>query len=290
MSSLVSLKEYEIVDKSLNSVIVGIESFDINKGDIVFILGDNGSGKSTFIKSLFSVGDDKQVYYSVKSERAIANLKNGKVMDLIGKSEIDLGDYHLFVSCLDQNDSFCFYDSITSALRRQSIIVLDDMRKKKKINKDEYLSIKKNIDNKVKEYSLRFLKKDFGKKIQDNEEKFLKYLKKKRVKQCSYGQQKLISLLATLIKTVCLNCELLVMDEPLNHLDSYNKIIVKDLLNEIISERKDNNDELTLIMISHCLVFDFINSDNCYQYEIKDNKLVKLKEKIFHTCLKNGSC
>lgn len=90
---LISLKDVSVKYKNGVNAIQNVTT-SIKKGEFVFIVGQSGSGKSTFIKLLYrEVKPDKgQVYLSGLN---VANLRNNKVYKIRRKLGVVFQDYRL---------------------------------------------------------------------------------------------------------------------------------------------------------------------------------------------------
>ena len=64
----------------------------------------------------------------------------------------------------------------------------------------------------------------------------------------------MIHLLSGIVKAAVVDSKLIIMDEPLNNLDGYNKSVLNKIITELRKER-----ELAILMVTHCHVFDGVN-------------------------------
>lgn len=299
---VLKIKNCSIINtkRRTKDTIVVIDDLKINRGDSVFIIGNNGSGKSTLIKALFSIRQEDN-YFDINKD-AIIDLKSNNfknILSLNNQNESDPHDLLLGYTYIEQEESFRKKDSVIKSLGIIGLVALKHVKNDFN-NLNEYEDKLKMLDHLVKNYSLEYFEDiykydDKYMNCDDKKEKeeiAFRILNKKKAIDCSGGQKKLISLLASLIKAQLLKTDLIVLDEPFNHLDHKNKIKIRDLITNIKNERKGESNPVTLIIVSHCLIFDFIKETDCFQYKIKDHKLVAISEneKIFHNCLHTEEC
>lgn len=296
---ILKINDYELRQKGYsNNLIIQIPSLYIKQGDIIFILGANGSGKSSILRSLFSFDLEGKNYIEVgEKSKAIVSSDKGFELDLMAR-KYSIIEMHQAIAYQGQNDVFNSHDNIIMAIASHAQAAL--MENRKLLKRNEYNEKYNLVNRKAEELAMKYLddlykyeKKYYKAEDKDKQSIALKILKKRLANQCSFGQQKMISILADYLKADIMESDLLVMDEPLNHLDAKNKKEVVELLSDYINERKAREHPLTLIIISHCLIFPFIEWDNCYQYQIIDKQLVKRNKKIYIDCLKqeeSASC
>ena len=207
-------------------------------------------------------------------------------MQLNNQKKIDINQSSQSIVYISQDESFGRYDSIYKSLALQADTALDNLGLKTQ-------EMTKILEELLETYSLTFFDDiyKYDKKykneldIRKKKDIALKILKRKKAIDCSGGQRKIISILSGLIKALVINVDIIVLDEPLNHLDHKNKLNIVNMLTDIRKE-KETNDKITMIIISHCLVFPFINDNDCTQYKINNNELNEiLTPKIYHNCL-----
>lgn len=215
-------------------------TFDIGLGDFVLIRGRNGCGKSTFLR-LFRL---QGVNYFKVLGGGIYFLENGFPDKSIHMYSTDqLTRLNCMVSYIGQEEKFLTFDSAYSFIYNSCKLAL---------SYDNSLSLKEKterlqkVDGIIYEYYEKYLAASF-------QCKNYKTFKTKNVHSWSGGQQKMINVLAGLIKAEVCGLKLVVMDEPLNNLDGRNKDILNNL---IINIRKKN---VAVIAITHCQIFDGVN-------------------------------
>ncbi len=216
-------------------------SFNINEGDFLLVKGRNGYGKTTFLKLFHLQGVN---YFRVTSGdvyfRDSAFAADKSVIDF---NNDELTKLNRYVSFVGQEEIFktgataytTIYDYCKTAINESETLGKDE--KKRKLA---------SVADVIKDYFDKYLQKSF-------ECPSFRVFKTKGVKTWSGGQQKMINVLAGVIKAKVCGLRLIVMDEPLNNLDGRNK----DILNTLVKELRE--DGVAVIAITHCQIFDRIN-------------------------------
>lgn len=216
-------------------------SFNVNEGDFLLVKGRNGYGKTTFLKLFHLQGVN---YFRVVTgdvyfrDSAFATDKS-----IIDFSNDELTKLNRYVSFVGQEEVFktgataytTIYDYCKTAINESENLTKEE--KKRKLA---------SVADVIKEYFDKYLQKSF-------ECPSFRAFKTKGVKTWSGGQQKMINVLAGVIKAKVCGLRLIVMDEPLNNLDGRNK----DILNTLIKELRAGG--VAVIAITHCQIFDKIN-------------------------------
>ena len=216
-------------------------SFNINEGDFLLVKGRNGYGKTTFLKLFHLQGVN---YFRVVAGdvyfRDSAFAADKSIIDF---SNDELTKLNRYVSFVGQEEIFktgataytTIYDYCKTAINESENLTKEE--KKRKLA---------SVADVIKEYFDKYLQKSF-------ECPSFRAFKTKGVKTWSGGQQKMINVLAGVIKAKVCGLRLIVMDEPLNNLDGRNK----DILNTLIKELRAGG--VAVIAITHCQIFDKIN-------------------------------
>ena len=216
-------------------------SFDINEGDFLLVKGRNGYGKTTFLKLFHLQGVN---YFRVaKGDVYFRDPTFNADKSIIDFTNDELTKLNRFVSFVGQEEIFktgataytTIYDYCKTAINESE--TLTKQEKKQKLIR---------VAEVIRDYFDKYLQKSF-------ECPSFRAFKVKGVKTWSGGQQKMINVLAGIIKAKVCGLKLIVMDEPLNNLDGRNK----DILNTLIKELRAEG--VAVIAITHCQIFDGIN-------------------------------
>lgn len=216
-------------------------SFDINEGDFLLVKGRNGYGKTTFLKLFHLQGVN--YFRVICGDVYFINEAFAKDKSIIDFTSDELTKLNRYVSYVGQEEIFktgstaytTIYDYCRTAINESENLTKQE-KKQKLIRVAEV----------IKEYFDKYLQKSF-------ECPSFKAFRRKGVKTWSGGQQKMINVLAGIIKAKVCGLKLIVMDEPLNNLDGRNK----DILNTLVKELR--TDGVAVIAITHCQIFDGIN-------------------------------
>lgn len=215
-------------------------SFDINLGDFLLVKGRNGCGKSTFLRlfrlqsvNYFKVGGGSIKFYDEDFPDESIHLY----------SSDDLTKLNCRISYIGQEENFLSSDSAYSFIYNSCKYALACDKTLTVKEKRERLA---EVDAAIAEYYEKYLAASF-------QCKNYKTFKNKNVRGWSGGQQKMINVLAGVIKAKLCGLKLVVMDEPLNNLDGRNKFI----LNHLIAELRQGS--VAVIAITHCQIFDGVN-------------------------------
>ncbi len=215
-------------------------SFDIYPGDFILVKGRNGSGKSTFLR-LFHLQGIR--YFSVKSGDILFREEGFPKTSIHTYSESQISHLNRAISFIGQEERFCSNDSAYSYIYYVCKRALEGNHSLTHAQKEAMLH---RVDEMIREYYDLYLAKSF-------ECKKYKTFKNKNVRAWSGGQQKMINVLAGVIKAQVCGLKLVLMDEPLNNLDGRNK----DILNKLITQLRNSN--VAILTITHCQIFDGVN-------------------------------
>ena len=216
-------------------------SFNINEGDFLLVKGRNGYGKTTFLKLFHLQGVN--YFRVVEGDVYFRDSAFAADKSIIDFSNDELTKLNRYVSFVGQEEIFktgataytTIYDYCKTAINESENLTKEE--KKRKLA---------SVADVIKEYFDKYLQKSF-------ECPSFRAFKTKGVKTWSGGQQKMINVLAGIIKAKACGLRLIVMDEPLNNLDGRNK----DILNTLVKELRA--DGVAVIAITHCQIFDGIN-------------------------------
>jgi ABC-type cobalamin/Fe3+-siderophores transport system ATPase subunit len=247
-------EEKEIVVKSEDLSVIFDESkarvdygsLEISKGDFVLIRGKNGSGKSTLLK-LFKPEQCTYFQYMGKlfyqeGENADKNLFDytDRERSALNRKIVEIGQEETFETGASA------YDVIANPARRA-------VKYSKTLSKQEKKEKLEQIDRRINEWFETYIERSFfGTAGKKRNYLIFKY---KAANKWSGGQKKMVHLLAGILKALLIEdvC-LLLMDEPLNNLDGYNKSVLNDMIADLRQKRS-----VAILMVTHCHIFDGVN-------------------------------
>lgn len=235
---VVGVKNDEKTDKDYRFKIE-YGTFDVDLGDFVLIKGRNGCGKSTFLRLFRLQGVN---YFKVLGGSIIFRDKNFPEKSIHLYSSDELTRLNCTVSYIGQEEKFLTWDSAYSFIYNSCKLAL---AYRTELSPAERAQRLRGADKAISEYYERFLAESFQCKYNT--------FKSKNVHYWSGGQQKMINVLAGVIKAEVCGLKLVVMDEPLNNLDGKNKYI----LNNLITDLRQN--DVAILAITHCQIFDGVN-------------------------------
>jgi len=245
-------------------------SFEVYSGEIVLILGENGTGKSSIFKSL--VGDIEQDLISLfknKIKKFLSNPFSKK------DSKVEISKTMYLDGSLINNDNQDIFRKKIGYVRQHD---------------DDDSFFQKRVWNYVLDYVSHsyyysnYSDQDKFKKIEsDAQELYDKLdcqtyadgnLKKLKLKHLSGGEKRMTTLLSALSRK---HSRLFIMDEPVNNLDGYH---ARKLNNYLVDLKKEKNAPGILI-ITHCPMFT--NVDRVYRL-INGKLILDESEYKFQTC------
>lgn len=205
-------------------VIVENGSFEVNRGEVVIIIGENGSGKSSVFQSL--VRDPRKMDTTKKDSRDLY-FKGEKLTD----DKID--EFRRCIGYAPQEDDLdgLFHPKVWDAVLHSA-----------------YLS------GKYKNSELKEMENECNKVFEalncntyaDGE------FKKRKISVCSGGEKRMATLLSALCRT---RSDLFILDEPLNNLDAEHARILNNYL-VALTTNLENKEELPgVLIITHCHMF-----------------------------------
>lgn len=278
MKKIIEIKDLNIKLKNNNEKLMYIENFSINYGEIVFIKGNNGNGKSTLLNLLFTERNKPKYidYYENKIFNSFSKDVNYKInkeisylsQDNLIKHNMSVYDTLIYFTCVGiENIS---NDKVSKENKR-------DLKNKADEIRNRY--IYQNYNNNKNLFYDLYNDKTFH-NLKDEEEKkkyIINRLKKEKAHNLSGGQKKIVSFLSEIIKAEVMNSKILVLDEPLNNVDLRKIKTLSNIISNLINKYKG---EMSYLIISHLMIFDFLNLENVKQYEINEDKRLIMSKRI----------
>ena len=216
-------------------------SFDVEGDDFVIIKGNNGSGKSTFLK-----------LFAPTKLTGYCGLVRGKMF----YRDAGLDDSDVFsrgydrakllrrVVNITQEERFSSWASAYTAMLEPATVAVSAKEKAAGILKAKEL---------VRYYYEQVLRKSGA--FTSGPIAF----RYKKATSFSGGQQKMLNLLSGIIKAEVIGAKLILMDEPLNNLDAKNKAIFSAMITALRRKRREEGNPIAIMAITHCQIFDGIN-------------------------------
>jgi ABC-type cobalamin/Fe3+-siderophores transport system ATPase subunit len=224
-----------------NKLILSDVNITINKGDFIFLKGNNGSGKSTFLNILARYTPPRTTYcVSGKCAYYGNGIKNK--FDIFTPN-VDMQWYRQQVCYIEQTRMI--KENILQYFYRIMSPIKDN------ISKD---------DIKLFLYDHEITKIIGG--ISSDE------LLHKKISSFSEGQKRIIEILAGIMRSECESIKLLLIDEPFNHLDVKNTVMIV----KSIYDLRKKKPEMVIISTTHCQAFS--DDDNKIKsYIVADNTI-----------------
>ena len=250
--------------KNGKKIIVENGEFEVNAGEFVLILGENGAGKSSIFRSIVREDTNSSCYERLL--RLLIKLKivrkettgderkmyfNGELID----SQSKLDSFRRSIGYARQEDD---------ADRFFSRKVLRYIKDYVEISQQfSGLEVDKAIDD-----VYTALRCD---KYADGE------FKDRKLSKCSGGEKRMVTLLSALART---KSDLFVLDEPINNLDAYHA----RLLNNYLASLKKRENPPGILVITHCHMFQCVDR----VYKLSKGKLIEIKDYKPKSCY--GEC
>ena len=210
-------------------------NLSINKGDFLGLVGESGCGKSSIGKVLIGL-----INQSEKDNFGVSSLDGELLFDHMGNQTNYLNTSYKNLTKLRKDVQMIFQNPRSALNLKMPVIntLLESARiGNPKMKKNDLLKI---IYDKV--IRTQFLNKNI---------KYENFLDQNKILatngSLSGGERRRVSI----AKVMCMNPSIIIADEPLASLDASIKL---DILNYLIDEwklRKDSENPLTLVLISH---------------------------------------
>lgn len=249
--AIIELKNVKLLLKS--GLLINYGSFVINASDFVLIRGQNGSGKSTFFR-FFKSGELNSYCKSLEGEIVYYDAEGNAINVLKTKEQAYLNRQIVDITQEDYFDK----ETVYVALGQSAIRAIENETKLAYCRKE----LLKKVSERIEYYYNTYLKKCFS-----NES--LNRMRFKKVTSLSGGQRKMVQVLAGLIKAEVIKSNLILMDEPLNNLDSMFKLLINDVLADLRKKQ-----DIAIMIITHCHVFREINREMRIEKTVDGNKVI----------------
>lgn len=248
--------------KKIKQSIYNNFNYKLYKGEKIIFIDNNGAGKTLLFELIFG---------------GFNNFIKSKGDGIEVEGEIIYKGKNILIPDIDDRRPFCYItqdDPIRSNSTVLSMIETNCIGNGIDINSN-------HIQNKIDFYLTKFdlIKK---KHVRIGDGLFEMFSKNNLSNSLSFGEKKVVNLISKIMTFE--NKELILIDEPLNHLSFENSVAFNDSINEFI---KDNLD-VTIFVISHCRGITFANKEVCFN-ESK-NTLIEKEFKNYNCFENNTNC
>ena len=225
METIIKVSNLSIVLPNGTKIIKDV-SFEIKSGEVVAIVGENGSGKSTILKAIMR---EDESHKTISGSISYCGGKN--ILDMTNN---ELQAFRAEVAYVSQKDE---YNNIGKNITVFDVMMDSaDLYSAKQFSRDD---IKQLFDR----YQLRIYDENTGKPL---------FYEKSRPAKLSGGQQRMLSIISAV--AVREDAKLFIIDEPLNNLDFKNARKISNLITRIHKE----NPNAAILMVTHCRIFPAI--------------------------------
>lgn len=218
MENILKVKNMNISIQSKKSkkIIVENGEFEVNRGEFVLILGENGAGKSSIFRSLLREGlkgikDERELFFKGEPIDTQKKLDNFRRSIGYARQEDDSDKFFVrnFWQYVKYYAGMSSYFSSAEEVEKEAMKVYED------------LDCEKYADGELKE---------------------------RKLKKCSGGEKRMATLLSALSRS---KSDLFILDEPINNLDAYHA----RLLNNYLIKLKKSATAPGILLITHCHMF-----------------------------------
>jgi ABC-type lipoprotein export system ATPase subunit len=286
-----------IFNKQENYNILVIKNpIEINSGDIIFVSGENGSGKSVFLNLISrNIGDVYKNYRNLVIEtmnepNTACHFIASNKKDILEVNSIPLkydsekihNHYKSkIVHFESDNKENNFY--FLSTIKKQFLVNFKERALSQASEKEISEKINKYIfggglDNPNESYLYKMAKVIYRNQDIGKNKEYLKQVEKKLIWTLSSGQKQMFAFFESLARVEVLEkeIEVVIFDEPLNYLDGNNRDIVIQEINRLTTS--DRFKHLIIIIVSHCTLFDFLKPASPQYQRLKRIQISKQGE------------
>lgn len=225
METILSVSNLNIMLPGGTNIVKNV-SFEIKSGEVVAIVGENGSGKSSILKAIMREDESHKTISGSVSYCGGANILEMK--------DTDLQAFRAQVSYVSQRDE---YSDIG-----KRITVFDVLMDSADLYSERQFT-KEDITELFDRYQLRIYDENTGRPL---------FYEKSRPAKLSGGQQRMLSIISSV--AVREDAKLFIIDEPLNNLDFKNARKISNLITRIHKEHPN----AAILMVTHCRIFPAI--------------------------------
>jgi ABC-type glutathione transport system ATPase component len=225
METVLKVSDLSITLSDGREIVKGV-SFEIKRGEVVALVGENGCGKSTVLKAIMR---EDEAHKSISGSISYLDGKN-----LLEMNERELQAFRARIAYVSQRDEYANMGKRITALD----VMMDsaELYSARKLTREDVVRL-------FDRYKLRSYDESTGKPL---------FHERSHPAKLSGGQQRLLSIISAV--AVRKDARLFIIDEPLNNLDFKNARRISDLITRIHKE----NPDAAILMVTHCRIFPCI--------------------------------
>lgn len=225
METVLKVSDLSITLSDGREIVKGV-SFEIKRGEVVALVGENGCGKSTVLKAIMREDEARK-----RISGSISYLGGGNILEM---NEHELQAFRAGVAYVPQGDDYRNMGKRITALD----VMMDsaELYSARKLTREDVVRL-------FDRYKLRSYDESTGKPL---------FYEKSCPSRLSGGQQRLLSIISAV--AVREDARLFIIDEPLNNLDFKNARSISNLITRIHKE----NPDAAILMVTHCRIFPCI--------------------------------